>query len=114
MKYRVTHVTRYRYGAQVPLGYTRVCLSPRRSPHQEPLRAQLEVSPAPAFLSQRVEDYYGNEVRYFTVNSAHTALEITSHSEVDITPAPLPDLAAHRRARADEPARPGRIPPRRR
>ncbi len=94
MKYRINHVTRYRYQALVPIGHTRVCLAPRRCANQEPVRTQLEVVPSPAYLSQRVEDYYGHEVRYFSVQSPHVALEITSHSEVEILPAPLPDMAA--------------------
>jgi len=94
VRYRITHLTRYRYQAQVPIGHTRVCLAPRRTPIQEPIRAQLEVVPAPAYISQRVEDYYGNEVRYFSVQSPHTALEITSQSEVEIAAMPTPDLAA--------------------
>ncbi len=94
MKYRISHLTRYRYEGVVPIGYSRVCLAPRRSATQEPVRTQLEIGPAPAYLSQRAEDYYGNEVHYFSVQEPHSALEITAHSEVRLTPKPAPDLLA--------------------
>lgn len=94
MKYRISHLTRYRYEGVVPIGYSRVCLAPRRSAAQEPLRTQLEINPAPAYLSQRAEDYYGNEVHYFSVQEPHSALEITAHSEVRLTPAAPADPKA--------------------
>jgi len=94
MKYRISHLTRYLYEEEVPIGYSRVCLAPRRTALQEPERTQLEIGPAPAYLSQRAEDYYGNEVHYFSVQEPHRALEITAHSEVRLEPTPAVDPAA--------------------
>jgi transglutaminase-like putative cysteine protease len=39
-------------------------------------------------------DYFGNVVHYFSLSEAHRRLEVTSASEVELTPAEPPDLAA--------------------
>jgi transglutaminase-like putative cysteine protease len=93
MQYKVSHVTKYTYDNRVPIGYNRVCLTPRRCPYQECLRATLDVQPVPAVFSQQTRDYYGNEVLFFTVQDPHDTLTITALSEVRLNPvlSPMPE-----------------------
>jgi hypothetical protein len=53
MQYKVSHVTKYTYDNRVPIGYNRVCLTPRRCPYQECLRATLDDARAAATLAVR-------------------------------------------------------------
>jgi len=94
MKYRISHLTRYTYHGSVPIGYNRVYLTPRNTPGQECLRSQLAVEPVPAVFGQRGQDYYGNEVVFFTVQEQHKVLEVTARSEVILTPVLPPDAGA--------------------
>lgn len=94
MKYRISHTSRYDYAGAVPIGYNRVYLTPRNSPAQECLRSQLEVEPVPAVFGQRTQDYYGNEVIFFTVQEQHSVLEVTARSEVQLTPILPPEPGA--------------------
>lgn len=93
MNYRVTHTSTYQYAQRVPISYNRVCLTPRRCAYQECLRHELIVSPVPEVISAPVIDYYGNEVRFFTVQDSHGHLDITAVSEVRLNPVltPQPD-----------------------
>ena len=94
MQYRVSHTTQYRYNARVPVGFNRVCLTPRRCAHQECLRATLDVQPVPAVFSQQMRDYYGNEVLFFNVQEPHDTLTITALSEVRLIPVLSPQPEA--------------------
>ena len=94
MNYRVHHVTRYDYVEPVSIGYNRAHLTPRTCAHQECVQSALRVDPVPAVVGQKRADYFGNESVYFTVQTPHTALEITVESEVCITPMLPPDAAA--------------------
>lgn len=92
MVYRVTHVTSYRYSQAVSICHNEARLTPRNTSHQKLLRSQLLVEPAVA-THDRGSDYFGNGVHWFSLQEAHTHLDVTAVSEVDIAPFQTPATA---------------------
>ncbi|HEY7987407.1 MAG TPA: transglutaminase family protein [Methylophilaceae bacterium] len=86
MRYRVTHTTSYEYADQVGASYNEACLLPRTCPQQTLLAARLEISPAETDFRVR-EDFFGNQVAYFSIHQPHNEFSITSISEVQVYPA---------------------------
>lgn len=84
MRYRITHRTSYRHTETVPLCQNALWLTPRRDGHQHRESCRLEISPTPSARGTR-DDYFGNEVSYFTIDSGYRSLDITAVSEVRIT-----------------------------
>ena len=93
MHYRVTHTTRYRYAQPVSQCQNEARMRPRATPRQKCTSHRLYVSPEPASRHER-EDVFGNHVAYFAVQKAHTVLEVTALSEVQLTPGAPLDAAA--------------------
>ena len=87
MRFRIQHVTRYRYAEPVSLCHSVAHLKPRDQSNQRTLSAQLRVDPWPA-VSREHTDFFGNRQCYFSIQQSHTALELTASSEVIIS-APL-------------------------
>ena len=93
IRYRVTHVTEYRYTASVPQCQNEAHLLPRATPRQECEHTQLRIEPSPAVCQDR-EDFFGNRVTYFAIQEPHASLSVTARSEVLIVPIALPQLQA--------------------
>jgi transglutaminase-like putative cysteine protease len=103
MVYRVTHITSYEYSEPVSICHNEARLTPRTTSHQHLLRSQLLVEPTVA-THDRGNDYFGNTVHWFALQEAHTHLNVTAVSEVDISPfvapaAQLSDAWEHARDR---------------
>jgi transglutaminase-like putative cysteine protease len=77
MKLLARHITRYWYSGPVSMCHTEVHLQPRAREHQTILEFGLEVSPTPDSSLSR-EDYFGNEVTFFSIAEPHRELTITS------------------------------------
>jgi transglutaminase-like putative cysteine protease len=92
MVYRVTHLTSYKYSQAVSICHNEARLTPRTTSHQRLLRSQLLVEPAVATHDRGV-DYFGNGVHWFALQEAHTHLDVTAVSEIDISPFQSPALA---------------------
>ena len=92
MVYRVSHVTSYRYAQAVSIAHNEARLTPRTTSHQRLLRSQLLVEPAVATHDSGT-DYFGNGVHWFSLQEAHTHLDVTAVSEVDISPFQAPAAA---------------------
>lgn len=90
MRFRVSHVTRYRYADPVSLCHSVAHLKPRDLPHQRCLSSQVRVDPWPAVAREHT-DFFGNRVSYFAIQQSHSHLEVTAQSEVEIRPRTLPD-----------------------
>ncbi len=90
MNYAVTHVTRYTYSDAVTVCHNRLCLRPRETPLQRVLRSELSVDPNPAVLQEHV-DREGNHVVSFEISTAHQAMTIRAHSEVNVQAPVLPE-----------------------
>lgn len=93
MIFRTTHSTTYMYNEPVSICHTEVHLQPRKHWRQTLLEHTLTVHPPPDFQIAR-QDYFGNEVVFFTIHHPHTTLTITSVSLVNLpsTEAPHPAL----------------------
>lgn len=91
VRYRATHVTRYRYDAVVSQCHSEVRLTPRQLPWQTRIESSIVTSPAAA-SSVRHVDYFGNEVTTFTILESHEVFTTTSTSVVSVGPRPfVPD-----------------------
>jgi transglutaminase-like putative cysteine protease len=90
MRYRVCHVTRYRYSDPVSLCHSMAYLKPRDLPHQICLASQVRVDPWPAVARDHT-DYFGNRVSYFAIQQSHSHLDVTAQSEVEVLTRALPD-----------------------
>jgi len=93
--YIVRHRTTYKY--QQDVAYSRLIahLAPRATPRQQPDAFDVNVTPVPV---QRVErsDFFGNRTNWFTIDEAHTELDILAESRVAVGPpsAVVPEASA--------------------
>lgn len=83
MKYRVTHKTVYRYNDVVSLCHNEAHLLPRSIAYQSCSNLQIMIEPFPT-VQQTRQDFFGNWVTYFSIESPHSVLTVTATSEVDI------------------------------
>jgi transglutaminase-like putative cysteine protease len=88
----VTHRTTYDYQSPVTVSHHLLKLSPRRMRRQIVLEHRIELDPQPASTSLHV-DYFGNDVRFMTVEGAHRQLQVISHNRVALTPPFIPDAS---------------------
>ncbi len=85
VRYRIIHKTTYQYSEPVSLCHNEAQLCPRNTDFQTARDTRLVISPQPAVLSER-QDYFGNRLYYFAVQSPHNVLEVISESRVELTP----------------------------
>lgn len=83
MRYRVRHITEYKYGAPVTLCYNMAHLLPRSTEHQRCSSRRIRVTPTPNYSREGV-DYYGNATYYFSIQEPHTKLTIDVVSFFDV------------------------------
>jgi transglutaminase-like putative cysteine protease len=83
MRYRVRHITHYKYARRVSYCYNLANIVPRNTGRQRCLKNSVTVSPEPSITNQRT-DYFGNETYHFEIQSAHKELVITAESFVQI------------------------------
>jgi transglutaminase-like putative cysteine protease len=87
--YRITHRTVYSYVAPVAICHNKAHLVPREAPGQRVANVRFRVSPKPDVQTARV-DFYGNMVTFFSIQEAHTRLEVEVTSEVVVAARPIP------------------------
>ena len=92
MRFRVDHVTRYRYPDPVSLCHSIAHLKPREQPGQRVLSSLVRVDPWPS-VSREHTDFFGNRVSYFSIQQSHDRLEVRAVSTVEVMPVELPDFA---------------------
>ena len=90
MRYKIRHLTRYRYSEAVTNSQHDLHLLPRALPQQRCLSSELEIRPAPSVCQERV-DYFGNRAAHMVLASAHAELAVIAHSRVEVT---APDTIA--------------------
>ena len=108
MRYRVTHVTRYRYPSTVHGSLNELRLKPRPAPLQQLHHFRMEVDPQARYVSEHV-DVFGNPVCTVGIEQAHREWSVTTVSDVTRFPAeaelafdsPLTLPAARERLRSD-------------
>jgi transglutaminase-like putative cysteine protease len=90
--YHVSHQTRYRYADEVVSSHNEAHLLPRALDTQTPSNVQLRIDPAPDSVRWH-KDYFGNDVVFFNLQTAHRELTIRTESQVALDPAPRFDAA---------------------
>ena len=82
MLLHVVHETRYRYSPSVENAHHVVVLKPAHNHGQSLLRYTLDVNPAPVQLHES-KDGWGNVRTYFSMQTVHAELTVTSDSLVE-------------------------------
>lgn len=85
MKYRIRHVTTYRYSEPVNLSQNHARLTPTRTATQSCFSSHVEIIPPPAY-QQTYIDHFGNEVTVFELFSSHEEMKVIATSEVELLP----------------------------
>ena len=90
MLYRIRHETAYRYADPVQLSHNMAHLQPIHGGRQIVRSFELDVSPEPAVLSERI-DCWGNISHFLLVQDAHREFKVVATSEVEVLPSILPE-----------------------
>jgi transglutaminase-like putative cysteine protease len=93
VRYRLTHVTTYRYESDVSFSQNEARLRPLDGTVQDCLEWRLEIDPLPSYRVERV-DAFGNHVQYLEFDTPHRRLEVKAVSELRTRRAAEPDIAA--------------------
>jgi transglutaminase-like putative cysteine protease len=81
----VTHRTTYRYSTQVEIAQHLATIRPLHCPWQQVIAHTERIEPTPSYLHSRV-DAFGNDVLYFSLDTPHERLSVTSETTVRLTP----------------------------
>jgi len=106
MRYRTSHVTRYRYDAPVSQCHTEVRLTPRSLPWQSVMSRSIVTVPEAAAVDEW-KDYFGNTVSMISILETHDRFSLAADSRVRVEQRPAASsdvgweaardaLAAHR------------------
>jgi transglutaminase-like putative cysteine protease len=90
--YDIRHTTTFTYEDVVSVSHHVLHLVPRTHPRQKCLESVTVVDPLPAVDSVG-QDYFGNPVRYLTVQEPHERLIVDAQSRVEVLPGPALTLA---------------------
>lgn len=85
MKFKIRHVTTYRYAQTVNLSQNHARLTPVQTATQACMKTQIEVVPTPEFQHDFV-DHFGNKVTVFELFSAHKEMKVIATSEIELFP----------------------------
>jgi transglutaminase-like putative cysteine protease len=83
MKYRLRHMTAYRYSEPVDLAAHMLHLAPQSRPGQQVLRSAVSTVPEPARRSEGL-DHFGNPVIWLFLHALHQDFSVTSEAEVAV------------------------------
>lgn len=89
MRYKATHTTRYSYDATVSQCQSEVRLTPRTLPWQTLVELSIQTTPPPASVESH-QDYFGNEVRTFTILESHDRFSTVATSLIEVEPRETP------------------------
>lgn len=87
MRYRVHHMTSYRYSEAFANCHNQVRLTPRNSSAQRCISSEIIVEPQPEVFDRHV-DVFGNLVESFSLHIPSNFLDVQAISEVDIEKRP--------------------------
>jgi transglutaminase-like putative cysteine protease len=88
-RFKIHHITRYRYEAPVRDSANQVILFPIADQYQEVMKQELTITGEP--VMDVYKDYYGNQIGSFMYAAAHTELVIESRVEVTTITRELPN-----------------------
>ena len=83
--YHVLHQTRYCYADEVVSSHNEAHLLPRALERQTPSNVELRIDPPPDSVRWH-KDYFGNDVVFFNLRTAHRELTIRTESDVALDP----------------------------
>lgn len=93
MKYRIRHITRYRYSEPVAGSHHAAHMRPRDEAGAQICRRwHLDIQPYSALYRETL-DFFSNPVAFFTVQEEHEELVIEAGGEVVVLPPSIPDSA---------------------
>ncbi len=78
VRYNVTHRTEYDYSSPASLCHNQMRLVPRELSYQTVEQHQVEVHPSPTIRRPRT-DRFGNRTEFFSIESQHSEMLVTSH-----------------------------------
>lgn len=81
VRYNVTHRTEYDYSSPASLCHNQMRLVPRELFYQTVEQHQVEVHPSPSIRRPRT-DRFGNRTEFFSIESQHREMLVTSHCVV--------------------------------
>jgi len=87
MRYRILHRTTYAYSEPVTISHHAARLRPRALRLQECEGFTLSFRPSPAVQKTR-NDFFGNEIQFFSIQEVHSGLDVTARSLVTVFPRP--------------------------
>ena len=90
---RVEHHTRYAYAENVFLSYHQAMLEPRDAERQQVASKKLRVEP-PVRVATGRQDYFGNHVSVFEIETGHRTLDVIAESQIVINTGRPPELSA--------------------
>src|ERR1700753_4431806 len=88
-RFKIHHVTKYTYEAQVRDSANQIVLFPIQDKYQDVLKQELSITGEP--FVEIYKDYYGNEIGSFMNAEPHHELTIDSKLEVATRFKPLPE-----------------------
>ncbi|MEM6681545.1 MAG: transglutaminase family protein [Pseudomonadota bacterium] len=89
-RYKVEHLTRYRYSQNVSLSQHFLHLMPRNTPSQHVESSRISVEPLPATRREN-NDYFGNATCLISIDEEHTETQVFAQSEVAVARQPPPE-----------------------
>jgi transglutaminase-like putative cysteine protease len=88
VKFKVRHLTTYRYAEPVQLSHHAAHLRPRDVDGQQVGPVEVSIRPEPAVLHDGGRDYFGNPTTFFTIQHPHSTLTIQSSFVVETSRQP--------------------------
>jgi len=82
MKYRITHLTTYKYLEPVSMCYNLLRLVPRNTERQHCAAVAVSIRPEPDTFHE-YEDFLGNKIIYFSIEKEHAELSVKVYSEIE-------------------------------
>ncbi|MES2310499.1 MAG: transglutaminase family protein [Verrucomicrobiota bacterium] len=86
--YSIEHLTSYRYQGPVSDSFGHLRVFPRTTPFQSLISHATDIQPTTDL--HQYEDYFGNQVQFFSVPNRHSTLEILAKSEVMVNTPSIP------------------------
>lgn len=85
MRYKIQHITTYKYVDPVNLCYNLGCMIPREFKNQSVESYEVEITPVSLDYVVR-QDYFGNKIFFFSLQQSHEQLNINISSVIKLRP----------------------------